>query len=81
MFSANQLKRPLRNKLSFLHLENYAMHEVFLSKNHSVFTGKNVLDATASNINCVLWRDTCVSSIQFIRLVWKKNEPTPHRKF
>jgi hypothetical protein len=39
--------------------------------------GNNVLNAAASTIDYFLCRDTCVSSTQLIRLVWKKMNPYP----
>jgi hypothetical protein len=38
------------------------LHFGFLWNTDSIFKGKNVLDATASNTDAFLSRDTCVSS-------------------
>jgi hypothetical protein len=53
------------------------LQEEFLSKNNSILTGNNVLDAAASNIDGFLWRDTCVSSNQLNRLVWSIERLSP----
>jgi hypothetical protein len=54
----------LRPKSAFLHLENYDLQEVFLSKTNSILTGNKALEAPASNTHGFLLRDTCVSSTQ-----------------
>jgi hypothetical protein len=75
-FPSTQLKRPLRNKLTFSTLKILLCMKYSFPKITQFSLGNNVLDAAASNIDCVLWRDTCVSSIQL-----RRNELSPHRKF
>jgi hypothetical protein len=36
-----------------------------------------VLDGPVSNIDGFLWRDTCVSSTQLNRPIWKKESLSP----
>jgi hypothetical protein len=52
---------------------------VFLSK-LSISQGNNVLDAPASNTDGLVWRDTCVSSTQMNRPMWKKQSLSPPEK-
>jgi hypothetical protein len=59
-------------KWAFCHLENPDWQAVFLSKTSSVPIGKNVLDNPASNLYGVLSRDSCISSTQLNRTIWKK---------
>jgi hypothetical protein len=47
--------------------------EVFLSKTNSTLTDNNVLHATASNIDPLLSRDTCVSSTQMKRPILSRS--------
>jgi hypothetical protein len=53
--------------MSLFHLEKSDLHEIFLSKIHSIITGNIVLDAAAANIDIFLLKVTCVSSIQLNR--------------
>jgi hypothetical protein len=39
--------------------------------------GNDMLDVPASNNGGFLWRDTCISSTQLNRPVWKKESPSP----
>jgi hypothetical protein len=47
---------------AYFQLEIPKLQEVFPSKSKSIPTRKNVLDASDSNANRFLSRDTCVSS-------------------
>jgi hypothetical protein len=51
---------------AYIHLGKLQLLEVFLWKTNSSFTGYSVLDAAASNIDCFLIRDTCISSLSWI---------------
>jgi hypothetical protein len=53
MFEAN---RP------YLHLETPLVAESITLKTAQFLQGSNVQDASASNADGVLWKDTCVSS-------------------
>jgi hypothetical protein len=44
--------------------------EVFLSQVNSILTGKQCAICCSSNIDCFLWRDTCVSSTQVKDIFW-----------
>jgi hypothetical protein len=59
--SSTQLNRPICNNRGYLHLENPSLQEVFLSKVIQFSQGYNGVDASASNTDGFLWRDTCVS--------------------
>jgi hypothetical protein len=57
---------------AYLHLETLSFQEVFLSKTHSILTGKNVLSSPACSLDGFLSRYTCVSSTQLNCTFWKK---------
>jgi hypothetical protein len=60
MFFFNLPEKAYLEQTAYLHLETTRLQEVFFSKTNSVFTGKNMLDAPASNICAFLYRSTCV---------------------
>jgi hypothetical protein len=62
-----QLKRPIWNKMSLLHLENSDLWEVFLSKTNSVLTVIQCAKCPASNTDGFLLGDISVSSTQLTR--------------
>jgi hypothetical protein len=64
-------------KRAYLQLMKPKLQEVFLSKNNTILTGNNVLDAPASNTDGFLWRDTCVSSSHLSRTNWNKGSLSP----
>jgi hypothetical protein len=50
----------------------------YFFQNLTIFTQvNNMVDATASNSNGFLWRDTCVSSTQLNRPIWNKVSLSP----
>jgi hypothetical protein len=58
------------------------LQEVLLSKLTQFSQENNVLDAESYDIDGFLWRDTCVSSIQLNRTIWKKDSlPPPSKTF
>jgi hypothetical protein len=62
---------------AYLHLENYDLPEVFLSKLIQFSPGSNVLDANASDTDDFLWRDICVSSTQLNGSIRNKMSLSP----
>jgi hypothetical protein len=48
------------------------LQDVLLSKAIILQKGDNILDAAVSNMDGFQWRDTCVSSIQPYRPIWRK---------
>jgi hypothetical protein len=51
-------------KREYLYLEIQKFQDILLSKTNSILTGKECIDAAASNIDGYLWRNPCVSSSQ-----------------
>jgi hypothetical protein len=62
--------------MSLPHLENSDLQEGFLSKTHSIITGNNVLDATASNLDFFLKIYVC--STQPNSPIWSKQSISQH---
>jgi hypothetical protein len=55
-------------KRAILHLENYDLQDVFLTKISSVLMGKQCSTCSSSNTDCFLWSDKYVSSSQQLDL-------------
>jgi hypothetical protein len=54
----------LRQKEPLTTLKHISCRKYSFEKLTEFPQGNNVVDAVASNIDCFLWRDTCVSSTQ-----------------
>jgi hypothetical protein len=49
--------------MTFLYLENFDLQEGFLKKQTQFSESSNVLDNSACNMEGMIWRETCVSSV------------------
>jgi hypothetical protein len=68
--SSTQLIGLFGAKWAYLYLETPNLQGVFLSKTNSILKGKQCATYFASNTECFLSRDTCVSSTQRGRPIW-----------
>jgi glutaredoxin 2 len=64
---STQLNRPLWNKEPITKFKNPHCRKYFCQKLIQLSEGNNVLDAAASIIDGLLWRDTFLSSTQLNR--------------
>jgi hypothetical protein len=67
----------LEQNESFSTLKTLICRKYSSQKLTQLSQGTNVLDAPDSNIHGFLWRDTCVSSTQLNRPIWKKESLSP----
>jgi hypothetical protein len=72
-------KGLFRAQWDFVHLENFGLQELFLSKHNASLTWKKDAKCPASIIDGFLWSDTCVSSPQLNRHIWSKKCLSPPR--
>jgi hypothetical protein len=71
--SSNQVNRPhLEQNEHFVTLKTQIGRQYSSQKLAQFSQGNNVLDVPASNIDGCLSRDTCISSTQLNRPIWKK---------
>ena len=59
--------------IACLNPENRVLQEVFLSKTTSVLTGKQCDSRSCFDTTCFTLTNTCISSCQLTRLIWRKH--------
>jgi hypothetical protein len=75
--SSPQPNRPICANRAYIHLKTVIWRKYLLQTLIQFSLGNNDLDATASNRDGCLWRDSCLSSNQLNRPIWNKMTLSP----